>query len=41
MAAVSGEDDRNREFLGETISDLGASIAGRRTYDDSIRVVGR
>ena len=36
MGAVSGHDDRNREFLDEAISDLGASIAGRRTYDDSL-----
>lgn len=32
-----GEDERNREYLREAISGLGASIAGRTTYDDSIK----
>ena len=32
-----GEDERNAEFLEGAISSLGAMIAGRTTYDDSIR----
>ncbi|HEX2313394.1 MAG TPA: dihydrofolate reductase family protein [Thermomonospora sp.] len=32
-----GDDERNRAFLQRTIGSLGAVIAGRRTYDDSIR----
>lgn len=31
-----GEDERNREFLERSISELGASIAGRETYDTSL-----
>lgn len=34
---ISGEDERNREFFARAVSGLGATIAGRRTYDDSIR----
>ena len=31
-----GEDERNREFFERSISELGAVIAGRNTYDDSL-----
>ena len=31
-----GSDDRNREFLAGALSGLGAVIAGRTTYDDSV-----
>jgi hypothetical protein len=33
--AMSG-DERDREFLEGAIADLGASIAGRTTYDTSV-----
>jgi dihydrofolate reductase len=35
-----GAHERNRELLNQAISGLGASIAGRTTYDDSIRFWG-
>ncbi|MDT0304304.1 dihydrofolate reductase family protein [Streptomonospora wellingtoniae] len=35
-----GQDERNREFLSESGATLGALIAGRRTYDDSVRFWG-
>lgn len=35
-----GEDERNRDLLKGAISGLGASIAGRTTYDDSIEFWG-
>jgi len=31
-----GGDERNREFLKRSVSGLGAAIAGRNTYDDSL-----
>lgn len=31
-----GEDEQNREYLAAAIGGLGAVIAGRRTYDDSV-----
>ena len=31
-----GEDERNREFFERSISEFGAVIAGRNTYDDSL-----
>lgn len=35
-----GEDERNRELMAESGAKLGALIAGRRTYDDSVRFWG-
>jgi dihydrofolate reductase len=32
-----GEDERNRKLLAEAVNSLGAVIAGRRTYDLSVR----
>jgi dihydrofolate reductase len=32
-----GEDERNRNLLAEAVNSLGAVIAGRRTYDLSVR----
>jgi dihydrofolate reductase len=32
-----GEDEANREYMARTMGSLGAVIAGRRTYDMSIR----
>jgi dihydrofolate reductase len=34
------EDERNRKLLAEAVNSLGAVIAGRRTYDHSIRLWG-
>jgi dihydrofolate reductase len=34
--AFNSEDDRNREILAQSVSGLGAIIAGRRTYDLSV-----
>jgi dihydrofolate reductase len=34
--ALSSKDDRNREILAQSVSGLGALIAGRRTYDLSV-----
>ena len=34
--AFNSEDDRNRELLAQSVSGLGALIAGRRTYDLSV-----
>jgi hypothetical protein len=36
LEAWAGEDQRNLEFFERSVAGLGASIAGRRTYDDSI-----
>jgi dihydrofolate reductase len=40
LKAWAGEDERNLEFFKRSVAGLGASIAGRRTYDDSIRYWG-
>jgi dihydrofolate reductase len=37
FAGFNGEDERNGEYVKAAISGLGASIAGRTTYDDSIK----
>jgi dihydrofolate reductase len=37
FAGASGEDERNREYFSAALSSLGAMVAGRTTYDDSIR----
>jgi|SRR4051812_10722077 dihydrofolate reductase len=37
MEWLTGPDDRGRELLAGWVADLGASIAGRRTYDSSLR----
>jgi len=36
MEWVFGDDPRNREYLEQAIGSLGATIAGRRTYDLSV-----
>jgi dihydrofolate reductase len=36
MEWVTGPDDRGRELLAGWVANLGASIAGRRTYDTSL-----
>ncbi len=35
--AFGGADDRDRELLAQAVSTEGATIAGRRTYDTSVR----
>ncbi len=37
---VFGDDERDREVLALVVESLGALIAGRRTYDDSVRFWG-
>jgi dihydrofolate reductase len=37
MEWLTGPDDRGRELLAGWVADLGASIAGRTTYDSSLR----
>ena len=33
---MGGEDERNRMYLEEAVSALGAVVTGRRTYDTSV-----
>jgi dihydrofolate reductase len=40
IKAWAGEDERNLEFFKRSVTGLGASIAGRGTYNDSIRYWG-